>query len=248
MHDSVASAKAPLLEQYSAVQEDYSACKAQLEEVLTLLLAKAKEDKQISQILNNLHGLPSLAPALPSYTTLVDHGRDAKQSIQNPFFLPKCTSFSQVNPEQNIQNPNILPKRHPSFPQGRIEDFDFTQQSYACVDGGPPHGGGTAHSPPPSRHVRFFPSDIDTSNDMVLGNKITPPCFTDRSRVARTKNTSKFDSAGLVEAKYHTGNMGVDVLTLQIISNCGYQSFHRDHPENILLCYRKIANIHRIVL
>ncbi len=65
MHDSVASTKAPFLERYSAVQEDYSACKARLEEVLTLLSAKAKE------------GLPSLVPALPSRTPPVNHGGDA---------------------------------------------------------------------------------------------------------------------------------------------------------------------------
>jgi hypothetical protein len=83
---------------------------------------------------------------------------------------------------------------------------------------------------------------------MVLGSKITTPCFMDHSRVARAKNMSKFDSAGLAEAKYHIGDMGVEVLTLQIISTCGYQSFHQDHPEDILLCYSKIANIHRVVL
>jgi hypothetical protein len=57
-------------------------------------LAKAKEDKQIIQILNNLHGLPSSAPALPSCTTPVDHGGDANQIIQNPNILPKMLKFS----------------------------------------------------------------------------------------------------------------------------------------------------------
>ncbi len=205
------------------------------------------------QIIQNPNILPKRSSfpqvnALPSRTTPVNHGEDAKQIIQNPNILPKCSSFPQVNPEQNIQNPNILPKHHPSFPQGSIEDFDFTHQNNARADGGPPHRGGTACSPPPGGHVHFSPSDIDTSDDMVLGGKITTPCFTDRSRVARAKNTSKFDSAGLAEAKYHIGDMGVDVLTPQIISNCGYQSFHRDHPEDILLCYSEIANIHRVVL
>jgi hypothetical protein len=154
-------------------------------------LAKAKEDKQIIQIFNYLHGLPSSAPALPSRTTPVDQGGDTKQIIQNPNILPKC---------------------HPCFPQGKIEDFDFTHQSNGCADGAPPHGGGTAHSPPPGGHVCFSPSNIDTSNDMVLGSKITTPCFTDHSHVARAKKTSKFDSAGLAEARYHIGNMGVDVV------------------------------------
>ncbi len=56
VHDSVASAEAPLQECYSAVQ-------AQLEEVLTLLLDKG--------------GAPSLVLALPACTPHVDHGGDA---------------------------------------------------------------------------------------------------------------------------------------------------------------------------
>ncbi len=102
--------------------------------------------------------------------------------------------------------------------------------------------------PPPGGHVRLAPSDIDTSNDTVLGGRITTPRFTDRSRVARAKNVSKFDSVGLAESKYHIGVMGVKVLTPQIISNCGYQSFHWDHPNDVLLCFSEIANTHCIVL
>ncbi len=56
----LASAKAPLLKLYLAVQEDYSACKARLEEVVTLLLTRER--------------LPFLAPASPSCAPLVDHG------------------------------------------------------------------------------------------------------------------------------------------------------------------------------
>jgi hypothetical protein len=33
-----------------------------------------------------------------------------------------------------------------------------------------------------------------------------------------------------------------------IISNCGYQSFHVDHPEDVLLCFQEIINIHRVVV
>ncbi len=89
---------------------------------------------------------------------------------------------------------------------------------------------------------------MDTGGDTVPGGKITTPRFSDRSHVACAKNTSKFDAAGLAEAKYHIGEFGVEVLTPPIISNCGYQSFHRDHPEDILLCYSEISNIHRVVL
>jgi hypothetical protein len=29
----------------------------------------------------------------------------------------------------------------------------------------------------------------------------------------------------------------VDTLNEMIISKCGYQSFHVDHPEDVLLCF-----------
>jgi hypothetical protein len=89
---------------------------------------------------------------------------------------------------------------------------------------------------------------VDTGGNTVPGRKITTPCFSDRSHMARAKNTSKFDAAGLAEAKYHIGEYGIEVLIPPIISNCGYQSFHRDHPEGILLCYSEISNIHCVVL
>ncbi len=124
---------------------------------------------------------------------------------------------------------------HPFFPQGPIEDFDFSYRGNNWPDAGP-WAGGNARVPPPGGHVRCAPSDIDTSNDKVLGGRITTPRFTDHSRVARAKNVSRFDLVGLTESKYHIGAMGVSVLTPQIINNCGYQSFHRDHPEDVLLC------------
>jgi hypothetical protein len=40
----------------------------------------------------------------------------------------------------------------------------------------------------------------------------------------------------------------VDVLNEMIISNCGYQSFHVDHPKDVLLCFQKIINLHRVVV
>jgi hypothetical protein len=138
-------------------------------------------------------------------------------------------------------------QRHPRFLQGRIEDFDFSHRGDTCLGGGPPHGG-TGHFPSRGRQLCFPPSNIDTSTGTGLGGMITTPCFVDRFHVAWAKNTSKFDLASLAEAKYHIGKMGVEVLTPQIISNCGYQSFHRDHPEDILLCYSEIANIHCLIL
>jgi hypothetical protein len=60
--------------------------------------------------------------------------------------------------------------------------------------------------------------------------------------------TSRFDLAGLADTGYHIGDFGVDTLTELIISNCGYQTFHVDHPEDVLLCFQEIINIHRVVV
>jgi hypothetical protein len=59
---------------------------------------------------------------------------------------------------------------------------------------------------------------------------------------------NRFDSVGLANLEYHIGDFGVDSLTEAIISKCGYQSFHVDHPEDVLLCFQEIVNIHRVVV
>ncbi len=40
----------------------------------------------------------------------------------------------------------------------------------------------------------------------------------------------------------------MDSLTETIISKCGYQSFHVDHPEDVLLCFQGIINIDHVVV
>ena len=60
--------------------------------------------------------------------------------------------------------------------------------------------------------------------------------------------TNCFDLAGLTNTEYHIGNFGVDILTEMIISNWGYQSFHVGHPEDVLLCFQEIVNIHRVMV
>jgi hypothetical protein len=59
---------------------------------------------------------------------------------------------------------------------------------------------------------------------------------------------NRFDSAGLANLGYHIGDFGVDSLTEAIIIKCGYQSFHVDHPEDVLLCFQEIVNIHCVVV
>ena len=59
---------------------------------------------------------------------------------------------------------------------------------------------------------------------------------------------NRFDLAGLADTGYHIGDDGVALLNEMIISNCGYQSFHVDHPEDVLLCFQEIVNLHRLVV
>ena len=60
--------------------------------------------------------------------------------------------------------------------------------------------------------------------------------------------TNRFDLAGLADTGYHIGDDGVALLNEMIISNCGYKSFHVDHPEDVLLCFQEIVNLHRLVV
>ncbi len=171
---------------------------------------------------------------MPSSLPPLAHAEDA------PSDTPPADSASTPVDEQ----------RHPSFPPGRVEDFDFSYSPHreSARSSYPPPRGASVHFHPHGGQERVPPPGVDTGGNTVSGGKITTPRFIDRSRMACAKNTSKFDAAGLAEAKYHIGEYGVEVLTLPIISNCGYQSFHQDHPEDILLCYSEISNIHRVVL
>ena len=60
--------------------------------------------------------------------------------------------------------------------------------------------------------------------------------------------TNRFDLAGLADTGYHIGDDGVALLNEMIIRNCGYKSFHVDHPEDVLLCFQEIVNLHRLVV
>ncbi len=89
---------------------------------------------------------------------------------------------------------------------------------------------------------------VDTAHAGVPGGRIRTPRSIDPAWRARDRKTNRFDLAGLADAGYHVGDDGVDVLNEMIISNCGYQSFHVDHPEDVLLCFQEIINLHRVVV
>ncbi len=112
-----------------------------------------------------------MVPALPARTPQVNHGGDAPD---RPHSAAAASAHDAVREGG---------QRHPSFSQGLIANFDFLYRGSNRMDEGPPPGC-TARVPPPGGHVRLAPSDIDTSNNTVLGGRITTPCFTDRSHVA----------------------------------------------------------------
>ena len=108
-------------------------------------------------------------------------------------------------------------------------------------------------SPPPAPPTPSSPSmvhslRVETAHTGVPGGRIKTPRSFDPARRAREMKTNRFDLAGLADAGYHVGVDGVDDLDERIISNCGYQSFHVDHPADILLCFQEIVNLHKIVV
>jgi hypothetical protein len=107
--------------------------------------------------------------------------------------------------------------------------------------------------PPPAPPTAPFPAPVsglrvDTAHAGEPGGRIKTPRSLDPAQRARNMKTNRFDLAGLADSGYHIGDDGVDLLNERIISNCGYQSFHVDHPEDVLLCFQEIVNLHRLVV
>ena len=102
--------------------------------------------------------------------------------------------------------------------------------------------------PPPPSPSMVHGLCVDTAHAGIPGGRIKTPRSIDPARRARDRKTNCFDLAGLANAGYHVGDDGVDVLNEMIISNCGYQSFHVDHLEDVLLCFQEIINLHRVVV
>ncbi len=105
----------------------------------------------------------------------------------------------------------------------------------------------SAPAPPPTPPIVHGLS-VDTATANVPGGRIKTPCFTDQAWHAWNMKTNCFDLAGLANTGYHIGDFGVDILNEMIISKCGYQSFYVDHPEDVLLCFQEIVNIHHVVV
>ena len=104
--------------------------------------------------------------------------------------------------------------------------------------------------PPDSPHVKFdTPSrtgaQVDGSDVLIAGGPVTSPQPSDKERLAQSCGVGLFDIAGLATIGYHGGLQGVQDLTVLFIHNCGYQTFSNTvSPEDILLCFSKIQQLH----
>ncbi len=90
--------------------------------------------------------------------------------------------------------------------------------------------------------------DVD-AKDTIVGGPIKSPRPSNKERLARARGVGLFDIAGLATTEYHGGQHGVPELTVLFIHNCGYQSFSNTvSPEDVLICFGEIEQIHRKVL
>ena len=106
----------------------------------------------------------------------------------------------------------------------------------------------TAPQPPDPIHSPASGLRVDTAHADAPGGRIKTPCSLNPAQHARNMKTNRFDLAGLADTGYHIGDDGVALLNEMIINNCGYKSFHVDHPEDVLLCFQEIVNLHRLVV
>ena len=90
---------------------------------------------------------------------------------------------------------------------------------------------------------------MDGSDVPIVGGPVTSPRPSDKERLARSCGVGLFDIAGLATVGYHGGSQGIQELTLSFIHNGGYQAFSNTvSPEDILLCFSEIQQLHRKVL
>jgi hypothetical protein len=91
---------------------------------------------------------------------------------------------------------------------------------------------------------------VDTSespDDPCQGGCIASPRLSDKEQQVRQRQLSIFDIAGLASPLYHGDVDGVPELSVSFIHACGYQSFSPETPNDVLLCYRDIQQLHKKV-
>jgi len=171
--------------------------------------------------------------------TAIEEGIDLRLSVLDDLIATSEASAAGPSPDEvPLPEPRPTPLRATPRPASAA----YMPVPPTWGHGFHPSVTAPAPAPPPSG-LR-----VDTTPSVVLGGKIKTPRSIDPARHVRNMKTSRFDLAGLANTGYHIGDFGVDTLTELIISNCGYQTFHVNHPEDVLLCFQEIINIHRVVV
>jgi hypothetical protein len=87
----------------------------------------------------------------------------------------------------------------------------------------------------------------DLANNPCQGGRIASPRPSDKEQQARQMRMSIFDIAGLASQQYHGEMDGVPELSISFIHACGYESFSIETPDDVLLCYCNIQQVHKKV-
>ena len=160
--------------------------------------------------------------------------------------IASSDAFASSDASHPVDNPTHTPPPVATRPVGSVHlpvpstwGHNFQPSALAPQPPAPP--------PTPSPSM-VYGLRVDTAHAGVPGGRIKTPRSIDPAPHARNMKTTRFDLAGLADTGYHVGVDGVDALNEIIISNCGYLSFHVDHPEDVLLCFQEIVNLHRVVV
>ena len=103
---------------------------------------------------------------------------------------------------------------------------------------------GSRSAPRPTVHTAH-----DVSNDRrspFVGGPIVSPRHSDRAIHARTLGASRFDLMRLATVEYHVGTDGCDLLTEDILQECGYAHI-KASVDDVVVCYNDIILVHHKV-
>ncbi len=152
--------------------------------------------------------------------------------------VPHDAGPSNAAPNDPTMTP--LPSRAIRFPMADGFSPSFRATSFPSGNRSPPEV-----CPPQDYRVDLSQS---ASDPPVLVGPVESPCPSDKERLAGLRQVGLFDIWGLATAKYHGGDLGVRVLTVQFIHECGYRSFSNTmSPEDVLLSFGEIIQVHRKV-
>ncbi len=149
---------------------------------------------------------------------------------------------------------------HPLFPQGNVDDFDFSYRNMESRR--PPAAVSPARSPfrnkvPPTdpyRPSRPAGLQVDGNRprgesvdevEASLGGRIILPRHADHHQQALASRISPMDIVHLGNTHYHGGHHGYSQLTMNIVHNCGFTELN---TTDVIMSYNKIIHLHTEVL